>query len=494
MNWTAGPRLGEYLRRLCNGLVLLLLVALGVWGHGHHWQIPRFSELTGPGHASDPRHPRAGGALLEKSRSGREADHGTSERGAIEAPRPDAGGPHAPLNQPLEPGDGRNLPAIRFRSPEAAKKAGIRTETAQVKELDEYITANGVVGYDETRLAQLSARVPGIAWRVEKQVGDHVHKGEILAILDSLDVGKAKAEYLEAVVAFELKSENLKRLEKISSSIPERQIREAQASAREARIRWFNAQQKLINFGLPMTSRFSTGLSDEELRTKIQFLGIPPETVAGLDPDAATGNLIPLAAPFDGVVIDREIVSGEVVQTGHTQFVIADVSRVWLKLNVRKTDAIRLEIGQEILFTSDGIPGEVECKLAWIGTEVDEKTRTIQVRGEADNPLVGTKTEAEGGQRLLRTHTFGTARIRVREDRRTVMVPSSAIQWDGRRHLVFVPLSDGRGFQPRAVALGVSREGQTEIVQGIAPGEAVVSAGSYVLKSEMGREQTATRP
>ena len=74
------------------------------------------------------------------------------------------------------------------------------------------------------------------------------------------------------------------------------------------------------------------------------------------------------------------------------------------------------------------------------------------------------------------------------------MVPSSAIQWDGRRHLVFVPLPDGRGFQPRAVALGVSREGQTEVVQGIAPGEAVVSAGSYVLKSEMGREQTATRP
>jgi cobalt-zinc-cadmium efflux system membrane fusion protein len=243
-----------------------------------------------------------------------------------------------------------------------------------------------------------------------------------------------------------------------------------------------------------MTSRFATGLSDEELRRKIQFLGIPPEIVAGLDPDAATCNLIPLVAPFDGVVIDHEIVTGEVVQTGHTQFVIADVSRVWLKLNVKKTDAIRLEIGQEILFASDGIPGEVECKLTWIGTEVDEKTRTVQVRGETDNPLVGTKTEAEGGQRLLRTHTFGTAGIRVREDRRTVMVPSSAIQWDGRQHLVFVPLPDGRSFQPRAVTLGVSREGQTEVVQGIAPGEPVVSAGSYVLKSEMGREQAAARP
>ncbi|MGE5193462.1 MAG: efflux RND transporter periplasmic adaptor subunit, partial [Deltaproteobacteria bacterium] len=152
------------------------------------------------------------------------------------------------------------------------------------------------------------------------------------------------------------------------------------------------------------------------------------------------------------------------------------------------------EIGQEILFASDGIPGEVECKLTWIGTEVDEKTRTVQVRGETDNPLVGSKSGPEGGQRLLRAHTFGTARIRVREERLTVMVPSSAIQWDGSRHLVFVPLPDGRSFQPRAVTLGISRDGQTEVVHGIAPGEAVVATGSYVLKSEIGREQTASGP
>jgi multidrug efflux pump subunit AcrA (membrane-fusion protein) len=74
------------------------------------------------------------------------------------------------------------------------------------------------------------------------------------------------------------------------------------------------------------------------------------------------------------------------------------------------------------------------------------------------------------------------------------MVPSSAIQWDGARHLVFVPLPDGRSFQPRAVTLGISRDGQTEVVYGISPGESVVATGSYVLKSEVGREQTSARP
>jgi len=374
------------------------------------------------------------------------------------------------------------------------RKAGIRAEPVQLKELDEYVSANGVVAYDETHLAQLSARVPGTAWRVEKQVGDHVRKGEILAILDSLDVGKAKAEFLEAIVGLDLKTQNLKRLEQISNSIPERQIREAQADVREARIRRFNARQTLINLGLPLPASFGSGLSDDELTQRIQYLGIPPAVVAELDPDSATANLIPLVAPFDGVVIKRDIVPGEVVQTGSTEFVVADVTRMWLKLNVRKTDAVRLEIGQEIQFASDGVPGEMECKLTWIGTEVDEKTRTVQVRGETDNPLVGSTPAGDGGQRLLRAHTFGTARIRVREERRTVMVPSSAIQWDGARHLVFVPLADGRSFQPRAVTLGISRDGQTEIVHGVGPDESVVATGSYVLKSEVGREQTSAQP
>jgi cobalt-zinc-cadmium efflux system membrane fusion protein len=92
---------------------------------------------------------------------------------------------------------------------------------------------------------------------------------------------------------------------------------------------------------------------------------------------------------------------------------------------------------------------------------------------------------------LLRANTFGTARIRVREERRTVVIPSSAVQWDGQRHLVFVPLPDDLSFQPRTVIVGATRDGQTEVISGISEGERVVSAGSHVLKSEVHRQQTA---
>jgi cobalt-zinc-cadmium efflux system membrane fusion protein len=70
-------------------------------------------------------------------------------------------------------------------------------------------------------------------------------------------------------------------------------------------------------------------------------------------------------------------------------------------------------------------------------------------------------------------------------------VPTSAIQSDGGRYLVFVPQADGRSFEPRLVVLGVVRDDNTEIVHGIRDGERVVTSGSYVLKAEMGREQAA---
>ena len=387
--------------------------------------------------------------------------------------------------------DPSSLPSVRFPSAEALEAAEIGLQPVEIRELDEFVTANGVIEYDETRLAQLAARVPGIAWRVEKRTGDVVHTGEVLAILDSNEVGKAKADFLEAVVAYELKSETLRRLEEIRSSVPDRTIREAEAEARAARVRRYNAQQKLINLGLPVPDEFLSGLSDEKLAKRIQFLGFSKDMVARFGPDVITANLIPLAAPFDGVVIDREIVTGEVVQTGHPQFVIADVSRMWLKLYVRKGDAGHLAVGQELVFNCDGVAGNVKSQIAWIATEVDEKTRTVQVRAEVDNPEIQSPSRGRSGQRLLRAHSFGTARIRIRNARDVVVIPSGAVQLDEGRQLVFVPLSDGLTFEPRAVVSGSTRDGWTEVVEGLQPGEAVVASGAHLLKREMVRARSS---
>ena len=183
-----------------NLAVLAVLAAIGCWGHLSHWTLPGLSES----------HENRAEEVASRS------DHDA-------AARPDL----AQLPS--------NLPSIDFSSTDAARDCGIVTAVAEQRAMDDVVTASGVVGYDLTRLAQLSVRVPGIAWRVDKRLGDSVERGDVLAIVDSAEVGDAKAVLLEAAVVYNLKVQNLQRLEKLESVLALRELREAEAAREVSR-------------------------------------------------------------------------------------------------------------------------------------------------------------------------------------------------------------------------------------------------------------------
>ena len=101
---------------------------------------------------------------------------------------------------------------IQFVSQEAVEKAGIEVETVGTAPVVESVTGNGEVTYDQTRMARLSARVPGSMFRVYKQVGDPVKAGEVIALVDAAEVGRAKSEFLQALVEVRLKTKNFEGL------------------------------------------------------------------------------------------------------------------------------------------------------------------------------------------------------------------------------------------------------------------------------------------
>jgi cobalt-zinc-cadmium efflux system membrane fusion protein len=366
------------------------------------------------------------------------------------------------------------------------EKSGIKIERVGQHAMAHLVIASGGVQYNQNYVAQLSSRVAGNVWRVEKQVGHSVRKGDVLALIESLDVGRAKAEFLQAIVDSDTKAKTLERLNQVNLSIPERQIRDAEALLREARIRLFNSQQTLVNLGLPISLDEVKGAADDVLARRIQFLGLPKSVCETLDPASTTGNLVPLVAPFDGVVIGRAIVVGEVVSPAEATFVVADVRRMWILLDVRKEDANLVRLGQNVAFSADGIPGQVQGQIDWISTEVDQYARTLQVRAEVNNPSLDSTVPAvdsadQGERRLLRARTFGTGEIRIRDNPQAVVVPSEAVQFDGVSHIVFV--RDGDLFRRREVQPGAVRDGQTEIVTGLKPDEMVATVGSHVLKA-----------
>jgi len=188
-----------------------------------------------------------------------------------------------------------------------------------------------------------------------------------------------------------------------------------------------------------------------------------------------TANLLPLHAPFDGIVIHCDMVEGEVVSSSQPQFAVADVRRLWVTLNVRQEDISRVRKGQRLRFRSDGMTGvEATGTVSWISTEVDDKTRTARVRADVEN---------SNGQ--LRAHSFGSGTIFLTEKPNALTVPSESLQWDGSYHLVFVRQSDGLAFERRLGRIGLRNQEYTEILDGIQPGDVVATLGSHVLRSEL---------
>jgi cobalt-zinc-cadmium efflux system membrane fusion protein len=202
--------------------------------------------------------------------------------------------------------------------------------------------------------------------------------------------------------------------------------------------------------------------------------------VRSLDAKTTTGNLLAITAPFDGVVVARDVVVGEVVDNKKLLLVVVDTSRMWLNLSVHLEDARQVVVGQKVHFRPDGSKDEVIGPVAWISPEADSKTRTVKVR------VVLPNTEGR-----LRANSFGTGKILLREEHQAVVVPNSAVHWEGCCHIVFVRDKDylkpgaPKVFHTRTVRLGAKNDQHTEIIAGVLPGEVVATRGSGTLRAQL---------
>lgn len=434
-------------------LVLLLLAGLVYVGYRTEWKLSRLSMLWG------------GGAASEKD----ETEKRVSTFNPETIVKPDPSQPSAVL---------KDCPIagllVEFPSSETARQGGLHFATVRQQPLSATASAPGEITYDPTRVTHLSARASGPVSRIYKIVGDRVTKGELLALVDASRVGEAKAAFLVALAERDLKQKTLERLRKAGMSVAKQQILEAEAALTVARVRLANARQALLNLGLPLRMKDVADVALEELPGQLRFLGLPNSVTHDLDAETASSNLLPVTAPFDGVVAERNVAAGEVVDASKVLFTVADVSRVWLRIDVRQEDADRIALGQPITFRPNGHPDEIITgKVSWMSTTVDEKTRTLPIRAVAENP-----------KEHFRASTFGEAQIVIRSVPQAILVPNGAIQQEGSCHAVFVRRSD-RQFQARPIQVGVRAGGFTEVLSGLKPGEVVVTTGSHVLKSEI---------
>ncbi len=369
---------------------------------------------------------------------------------------------------------------IQFASLADVDKAGVSVAPVWRQPALETLSVSGEIGFDQTMVAHLSSRSPGTVWRVLKHLGDWVSPGEVLALVDAMDVGKAKSEILQAFAQLDLMNQTLSSTRGSAGTIAELKIREAESAVQAARIRLEAARQSLVNLGLPISELDLQGTTAVKLKANLQFLSLAKDLVKGLDPNHATTNLMPIISPIAGVISSREVVAGEVVDASNILFEVVDSRKLWLTVDVRGEDVRWLKVGQEVRFRPDGMVEELSSRIDWISSKLDPKTRTIKARAELQN-LDGR----------LKGNTFGSGQVVLRKESEVISVPNEAIQWEGCCHVVFVRdksfLKEGspKVFHVRKVRLGAKGDAWTEIPAGVLPGELVATKGSGLLLTEL---------
>jgi cobalt-zinc-cadmium efflux system membrane fusion protein len=500
-------RRGALLAAAADVLPTLVVVAavagVGWWGHHNGWKLPKASALTGTAVQADDwcaEHSVPESICIECNETlmpkpatfGWCKVHGIAEcvlchpemaqtKKLAVVSAEDLAKARRALDFTARPASNPNCRThhrrIQFATIADAEKAGVSVEPVWTAPAVEFVAAPGEIVYDQSRIAHLSSRSPGMVWKVFRHLGDRVKAGDVLALVDAAEVGKAKAELLQSFAAMQLKNETLSAVQESGGAVAASRVREAEAGLREAEIRLSAACQALTNLGLAIDESDVRTSSAGVLKTRLQLLGIPKDVASGID--SKTTNLMPLFSPMDGVVVSREMVAGEVVDVSRILFEVVDVRKLWLTFDVKAEEARRLKIGQKVRFAPDAGGDPLTGTLAFISTQADPKTRTVKVRADLE--------DADGTQRA---NTFGSGRVILREEEKAVSVPNEAVQWDGCCHVVFVRDKDylkpdaPKVFHVRKVRIAAKDDKVTETV-GVLQGELVATKGSGLLLTEL---------
>jgi cobalt-zinc-cadmium efflux system membrane fusion protein len=357
---------------------------------------------------------------------------------------------------PAAPGAAHaELPVIKLSTPQTAARIGLVRGKVDARNWIEHVDGPAQVEYNANLFAEIRPRVPGFVSQVLTDIGRVHHKGDVLAVMDSAEVGAAKASYLAYLPLVELAQSTLDRTLALrkSDAVPLKEELVNRADLNRARADLLNARLRLKNLGF----------SDAEIEE--------------LKQSSDTSSLLKIVAPIDGTIVARHAVTGEVVEATHILFDLVDTRRMWLWIDVGEAAISSIAPDQPVKFVLTGIPDQVFTgKVERIDSAVTTATRTIRVRAELENP---------NGQ--LRAKQFGRATIETSPERSVLVVPRDAVQRTEVGPVVFVPL-DAQTFQPRRVEARAIGTGEwIEIVQGLSAGDEVVTTGAFLLKSELVR-------
>jgi cobalt-zinc-cadmium efflux system membrane fusion protein len=337
--------------------------------------------------------------------------------------------------------------------PDLAAKMGIETATCGPETIVSVLDLPGEIAFNADMVVHVVPRVPGIVLEARKNLGDNVKAGDVLAVIDSRELGEARSRYLVALEREKLARYNFERAERLweAKTVAEKEFLTAQKAFLEEKIELTTAARKLEALGL--SEREMTELAAGDDRNLTRYV---------------------IRAPFDGVVIKKHSSPGEWVKEDAEIYLVADLSTVWVDIIVYARDLDSVRVGQKAHVKTNGADLEGAGEVSYVGPLVGEDTRTAKARVVMPNP---------GGKR--RPGLFTKVELVKERSSVPVVVRNEALQTFRNKPVVFVRYDDQ--YEARPVVTGKSDATHTEIVKGLSAGESYVTKGSYILKGELGK-------
>ncbi len=318
-------------------------------------------------------------------------------------------------------------------SPEKIQKLGVTTEIISQRRLTRSIRALGSIQDDESRVHAVTPKFEAWVQRLYvNTTGANVKRGQALLEIYSPELLTAQQEYLIA-----------------------------------------KQGQQALHQSSPQARKTAEQLTGNALQ-RLHYWDIAPAQLLRLQTQEKTLDTLPLMSPVNGVVLDKPAQEGMRFMPGELLFRIADLSTVWLVMDVFEQDIGGLRLGQVAEVHINAYPGKLfSGKVEFIYPTLTTETRTVKVRVVLPN--------ADG---RLKPGLYGGASLAAIENKPGMLaVPDSAVLDSGARQVVLVQKGEGR-FEPHAVKLGLQADGYWEVINGLEDGDEVVTHANFLIDAE----------
>jgi membrane fusion protein, heavy metal efflux system len=378
-----------------------------------------------------------------------------------------ASGPVTPAgNSPVETSQSKKDGPVVVLDATQQQEGHIVVESVGLKDVAATLTVPGRLTFSEDQTWHVGAIASGRIEDISARVGDSVNAGQILGRLHSHEVHEARAGYEQALA-------ELQRAKSVEEYAQQRRDRAQRLFDLKAASRQDleSAEADLRNAQAAIEKAES---EVEKERAHLKIFRIPIETPTTNGARNEEEDDIPILAPASGLVVERKVTVGSVVNSGDELFVVTDVNGLWMIAAANEEDLSSLQPGQPVRVQVRAYPDrEFGGRILKLGEQLDPATRTLQIRIAVPNP-----------QGLLKPEMYATANVQQSGKRSALVVPEQAIQEIDGVPVVFVRDTEIE-FRARTVEPGRHADGGIEIVEGLKRGEAVVVKGSFALKSQL---------